>query len=192
MNQGLEGRTERIGDDPDADTIELELTPEQVLALSHGAHAIADRADAPDATPAVAPAVASPTKPRTQSGGTTRFRFWPLALIAAVLGATVWLTWWMAAPHVAPHDPPELAVGPPAPARVVVAPDPPPPPPAGPPVRVKNPFDAREVFEFPPGTTKAEARQAVADLLMQRALERRAPPVAVTQAGGQRSTRGAQ
>jgi hypothetical protein len=98
----------------------------------------------------------------------------------------------MAAPRAMPHDPPELAVGPPAPARVVVAPDPPPPPPAGPPVRVQNPFDGKEVFEFPAGTTKAEARQAVADLLMQRALERRAPAPSATQAGGHRSTRGAQ
>jgi hypothetical protein len=43
----------------------------------------------------------------------------------------------------------------------------------GPPVVFKNPFDATEVFEFPPGTSKAEARAAVADLLLQRATERR-------------------
>jgi hypothetical protein len=45
---------------------------------------------------------------------------------------------------------------------------------AGPlPVRVQNPFDASEVFEFPPGTSAADARDAVADVLMKRAAERR-------------------
>ena len=41
------------------------------------------------------------------------------------------------------------------------------------PVRFKNPFDRREVFEFPAGTTKAEARDKVAEILMDRARERR-------------------
>jgi hypothetical protein len=45
---------------------------------------------------------------------------------------------------------------------------------AGPPVRFANPFDRSEIFEFPPGTTRAEARDAVADILMQRAQERAA------------------
>jgi hypothetical protein len=37
---------------------------------------------------------------------------------------------------------------------------------------IKNPFDRTETFEFPPGTTKAEARKAVAKLLMERAHDR--------------------
>jgi hypothetical protein len=41
------------------------------------------------------------------------------------------------------------------------------------PVLVKNPFDASEVFEFPPGTSEMAARDAVADLLLKRAMERR-------------------
>lgn len=40
------------------------------------------------------------------------------------------------------------------------------------PVYFRNPFDATEVFEFPPGTSQAEARDAVADLLLKRARER--------------------
>ena len=39
-------------------------------------------------------------------------------------------------------------------------------------VRFTNPFDASEVFEFPPGTSKTEAHDAVADLLLQRARDR--------------------
>jgi hypothetical protein len=63
------------------------------------------------------------------------------------------------------------------PAPVIVAPPPPPPPvpsaePAEP-VRFVNPFDRKEVFEFPAGTSKADARDAVAELLYERAQERR-------------------
>jgi hypothetical protein len=42
------------------------------------------------------------------------------------------------------------------------------------PVRFANPFDATEVFEFPPGTSETEAHDAVAGLLMKRAQDRRA------------------
>jgi len=37
-----------------------------------------------------------------------------------------------------------------------------------------NPFDATETFTFPPGTSKADARDQMATLLLQRAVERRA------------------
>lgn len=40
------------------------------------------------------------------------------------------------------------------------------------PVRYANPFDATEVFEFPPGTSQTEAHDAVATLLLQRGQER--------------------
>jgi hypothetical protein len=52
-------------------------------------------------------------------------------------------------------------------------PEPPPPTSTAPePLRYPNPFDASEVFEFPPGTSEVEARDAVADLLLQRARDR--------------------
>jgi hypothetical protein len=44
--------------------------------------------------------------------------------------------------------------------------------PAGEPVRVANPFDATEIFEFPAGTSEADARDAVAGFLMERATSR--------------------
>ena len=59
------------------------------------------------------------------------------------------------------------------------------------PVRFQNPFDKREVFEFPHGTSQQEAHDAVANLLLQRAMERRAPakaPPTVTASGETRST----
>jgi hypothetical protein len=67
-----------------------------------------------------------------------------------------------------------------APAVLVQAsPEPPPPlpaqlpaPVAQEPVLLKNPFDRSEVFEFPPGTSEADARDAVAKLLFERAQSR--------------------
>lgn len=41
-----------------------------------------------------------------------------------------------------------------------------------PPVRVVNPFDDSEVFEFPAGTSEREAHDRVAELLLERARER--------------------
>jgi hypothetical protein len=78
--------------------------------------------------------------------------------------------------HLAAKQKPVAAVTAQAP-----RPTPPPPPaevpaPAGEPVLFKNPFDRTEVFEFPPGTTQAEARDAVAKALMERA-EGRGPDV---------------
>jgi hypothetical protein len=40
------------------------------------------------------------------------------------------------------------------------------------PLRVANPFDASEVFEFPAGTSEADAREAVAGFLIERANRR--------------------
>jgi hypothetical protein len=48
----------------------------------------------------------------------------------------------------------------------------------GTPVRFVNPFDKGEVFEFPPGTTRDEARDAVAEILRARATERQRPATA--------------
>lgn len=68
------------------------------------------------------------------------------------------------------------ALPPPPPAVVPVAEPPPPvqtaelPPPE--PVVVVNPFDKTEKFTFPPGTSKADARDQMATLLLQRAMER--------------------
>jgi hypothetical protein len=70
------------------------------------------------------------------------------------------------------------ALPPPPPAAVPVLVPPPSvqpaelPPPE--PVVLVNPFDATEKFTFPPGTSKADARDQMASLLLQRAVERRA------------------
>ncbi len=47
--------------------------------------------------------------------------------------------------------------------------------PTPPPVRFANPFDRTEIFEFPAGTSRGQARDRVAILLRKRAQERRHP-----------------
>ncbi len=44
--------------------------------------------------------------------------------------------------------------------------------PVGEPLRVANPFDSSEVFEFPSGTSEADAHEAVAGFLLDRATRR--------------------
>jgi hypothetical protein len=39
-------------------------------------------------------------------------------------------------------------------------------------VRISNPFDASEVFEYPAGTSPADARAAMAETLLERARDR--------------------
>jgi hypothetical protein len=71
----------------------------------------------------------------------------------------------------------QAAALPPPPAAVVPVSEPAPvaqvaeaPPPE--PVVLVNPFDKTEKFTFPPGTSKAEAREQMATMLLQRAAER--------------------
>ena len=98
---------------------------------------------------------------------------WPgiilyISVASALSGAFVYLATSPAQPVVVAaktivhHAVPQAAAPPP-----VVAAEPPMPP-----VQVKNPFDANEVFEFPSGTSETEAKQAVADMLLQRARDR--------------------
>jgi hypothetical protein len=44
--------------------------------------------------------------------------------------------------------------------------------PAAPPTLYRNPFDKNEIFELPPGLSQDEAREMVAQLLLERARER--------------------
>lgn len=46
------------------------------------------------------------------------------------------------------------------------------PAPQGEPVRIANPFDASEVFQFPAGTSETDAHLAVASMLLERARDR--------------------
>ena len=153
-------KTARAGDSNE-ETIEFELPGEQLLDLSEAGR------DAQTATipvkliadPAVAASLVG--KPR---------RLWPAALVAiAVLLTTI--AWWTAARLPTTDRDASVANVPslPAPApqsESALDPDAP--------VKIRNPFDASEVFEFPAGTDPTAARQSVSQLLLQRARERQA------------------
>jgi hypothetical protein len=156
----------------DEDTIELELSAEQLLALSQAA--AANEPSAPALQPVAktkAPAVHSQIKGLRLD-----------ARHAAILG--------IAAASVVLSSVVYLATTGARPARLVTstvsapaAPDIPPPLSAdNVPVQIPNPFDAAEVFEFPPGTSELEARDAVAEMLLQRARDRQSSWQKVTHA----------
>ena len=166
-----------FADDTDEDTVELELSPEQSLALSRAAeeaYAAANPVEstherAPPASLSVQEASEAPQPHRTARWG-NGMSSWMLGM-GGVLATAVTIAIWAAAHRAAePHrSTPTATIDVPvstAPAATLPA------HPQQPPVRFTNPFDASEVFEFPPGTSETEARQAVAELLRQRARDR--------------------
>jgi hypothetical protein len=152
MTKQLDGNSGGFTD-AECDTIELELSAEQMLALS--------RADAP-LRPNPLAVSSLPIEPKDQRGA------WPavilvVAAVSVLSGGIAYFATTPAQPvpvdgnNVVRTATPETT----APHSADNAP-----------VRFANPFDATEIFEFPSGTSDTEARQAVADLLLQRAHDR--------------------
>jgi hypothetical protein len=138
------------------DTVELELTAAEQLALS--------RTDSPART-----AVPEPAK--SGYSGFVRRRTQRIDLVctfafAAVILSITAATGWRAVVGQ-PTAPPVATAAPSSAAPAAYT------QPQRPLVHVTNPFDASEVFEFPAETTEAEARNAIAELLLQRAHDRR-------------------
>jgi hypothetical protein len=166
----------------DEDTIELELTVEQMQALSRAAAVQQSKLSpfplANDSsqqwklapTPLAKDSSLMPTgKPRSRA-----ILLLGIAVASGLLSGYAYLA-------ITRETPVQVAQ---APAQVAEQMTPDSPAPEAPglprpverkPVRFANPFDAKEVFEFPPGTSKAQARDAVAELLLQRALARQQP-----------------
>lgn len=170
MIPGTEGpTTAALAQESSDDTIELELTREQGLALLRAAEAAPPIRRAEESRPLLAVS----TYENFASRRTARVDFvCNVTFAVAVLGVAAAFLWPAShrhplAPAVARTAPPPAAV-----VRPVVA------EPQGPPVRVTNAFDPKEVFEFPQGTTETDAREAVAELLLSRAHERLAPRLA--------------
>jgi hypothetical protein len=201
-------------DPRDEDTIELELTPNQLRELEESAQRAFARkrenvlvtaprltvVSAPPQAPApqvMAPIVLAPPEPvvaapvieSAEAAEAPRHSPWRARRMLLVVAIAIALLVIAAAvirlstsgpalerqPLPAsvvprPSSPPPMTVtqAPPAPVVDVVAPVA-----SSEPVRFANPFDRSEVFEFPPGTTRDEARDAVAQLLIERARERR-------------------
>ncbi len=167
MIPGIEEPTTAVpARDASDDTVELELTSEQGLALSRAAESAAATARSEESH-RVLPV---PEYASSASGRTARIDFAANVTFAVVvLGVAVAFLW----PTSDRRPPPAAAVASIAP-RAQVTPAAEPAEPQGAPVRVTNAFDATEVFEFPHGTTETAARQTVAELLLSRARDRRA------------------
>jgi hypothetical protein len=165
--------------DVDDDTIEIMLSPEQMRGLSSAAAAAADATAGLTATPRAAVAsgtLQTNTAPQPSSTPKSPQHHWPAGGIAAIVGVTVVLGTLAALGAIAQRstERQRVAAAVPAPAPVLTMPVAQQEPVAqsAEPVRFKNPFDHSEVFEFPPGTSQLEAREAVAQLLMERARDR--------------------
>jgi hypothetical protein len=173
MTNPLDGRPAGLTvTEEDEDTIELELSAEQMLALSQAA-AVSESAPVSvesevEVLPKLQP-VARPKAPTVNPQTIIRRLGARPAVILSIAAASVmissvaYLATIGARPaHIATNAvsvPTAPHIAAPLPAETL-------------PVRFANPFDAGEVFEFPPGTSEMDARDAVAELLLQRARER--------------------
>lgn len=169
------------------DTIELVLTAEQMLELAQAADAAEVAASSAQECPVVTPApvkalVPGPIAPRFPSPpfgprdtptGRVHWHQRPLAKMAANTAAFVAFAWWSVAQLAGqPQSHPQMHVM--ATTKpIVVAQHPPVAANPPQPVRVVNPFDKTEVFDFPPGTSAEDSREKVAQILLQRARDRR-------------------
>jgi len=141
------------GERPAAETIELELTAEQLRTLSEQLAEEAPRLAVED----VSSAKREVRRPR-----------WTglVAAAAALSGISSGITY-LALRHAEPARAEEQ--------RSFVlrtTPDREPAQPLAADVHFVNPFDKTETFQFPPGTSEKSAREAVAELLLKRAQER--------------------
>ena len=150
------------------DTVEFQLSDDEMLRLSRAADA-AERQEA-DPVP-----LAETLTPRTMLWGDVRHQKrktiagWTGAV--AAYAAFMVFAWW-GLPAIPDQQTSAMTVAK-APKEVIhqsVVPA----NPAPAMVQVRNPFDASEVFEFPAGTSPAESREKVAEMLLKRATERRA------------------
>jgi hypothetical protein len=190
-------------DTEDDDTIEMELSESAMQMLSQAAALAEQPCPSPNPTPPnLAPALKDPDvqaiagetgergelevrsiagewAPREPRPAMSRLRLAILLSTVAVASALLTAVTYIATTRTVRPAPVAASVvsSPPAPVIVASPPSPPPPPASSTesaePVRFVNPFDRKEVFEFPAGTSKADARDAVAELLYERAQERR-------------------
>jgi hypothetical protein len=156
MTSPSEDDSAEFHDERYEDTIDLALSEEDMLALSRAAEE--EQAETSRDTSAL---VATGAYPRDES---VRSRRWPPMLTASVsaivLGAALGIVWAVVADRgsLVTFKVPSAAT------RSAKS--------LGSPVRFSNPFDASEVFEFPPGTSDEQARRSVAAILVQRAHNR--------------------
>jgi hypothetical protein len=176
------------------DTIELVLSSEELAGLWQAAES-AD-AGVPASVPVIAPSPAPvaaalvpspmpmtpvfpslPPPPLLKGTPVSRFGHWhqtPIAKMAANTVAFVAFAWWSVAQLAGQpqHHPQATVTAAVRPIALVRQPVPAATTAQQPAVQVVNPFDSKEVFLFPAGTSAAESRDKVAQILLQRARER--------------------
>jgi len=161
----------------DDDTIELVLSSEQLADLWQAAEAA--EAAAPASVPVIVTSSApvAVAAPPLKGKPATRFGHWhqtPVAKMAANTVAFVVFAWWSVAQLAGhpQHHPQVIVTAAVGPIALVQQPVPAATTAQQPAVQVVNPFDSKEVFLFPAGTSNAESREKVAQMLLQRARER--------------------
>jgi hypothetical protein len=158
MTKPLDGNKAGVTDTECEDTLELELSAEQMLALSRADTLI-------QSSPLSVTSVENslPNVPKHDRHVLRTAVVLGLSAAAVSLGSIAYLATSRAQPVPVRANTVARSAAPETPAL---------PSANNAPVLFPNPFDATEVFEFPPGTSKAEARHAVADLLLKRARDR--------------------
>ena len=151
MRRASEDDSAKFSDDID-DTIELALTEEDMLALSRAAEE-----EHAETNPRKSALIATRTFLRDQSVRSGR---WPTVVASSAIGIVISVALGLVA-HRIPTVTNTVPSGAERSAESLDSP-----------VRFSNPFDASEVFEFPPGTSDEQARQSVAAILLQRARDR--------------------
>jgi hypothetical protein len=154
MTSASEEGSPKFANDIDDDTIELALTEEDMLALSRAAEE-----EQAETSPDTSARVVTGAYLRDQS---MRSRRWPQIIASSVLVIVISVALGVVAQRISMVTIPITAPsGAEQSAKSLDSP-----------VRFSNPFDASEVFEFPPGTSDEQARQSVAAILLQRARDR--------------------
>ena len=160
-----------LADDADEDTIELVLSPQDVRALSRAEAEACSEAvpvDPVHVPPCVGPPHSEPSKDAAKVDLELEWPKIPLesATVVALIGIVIASAGYRSASTgTARTEDPSTLVS--TSTSTNTAPES-----QGEPVRVQNPFDRSEVFEFPPGTSEAAARQSVANLLLERGRDR--------------------
>jgi hypothetical protein len=169
MMNAFEAGPGEFPDDPGEDTIELELSPQDLLTLSRPSEE--EHAPAPLVEAMLTCADPAVTEVSSIARCAPRLDRWPLARVVGVLGIAAAVMALGSAAHravvgrsvitaaISRSGPAAATPRPPAESISAI-------------VRIRNPFDPSEVFEFSPGTSEAEARQSMAKVLLQRARDR--------------------
>jgi hypothetical protein len=156
----------------DDDTIELHCSAAQLQELSRAAD---EREEAPRTEIALAPP--PPARP-VRLGRERRRSSWTTVSAAAALSAVSSGVTYLATTSARDNTSDQRL------SQVLLAPvETPAPAPPQEPVSFVNPFDSAEIFLFPAGTSQSEARDAVAEFLLERARERAAESESVAHTG---------